>query len=210
MRRLKFFFFLTLLNVCAHAQPDSSLVPSEIRDGIYLSYQDFRRDDAIRKEDVITPLDKEQLELMGKLMNEEQLTFRKNGQQQSVDPGTIWGFFQNKTLYVNYKEEFYRVPVFGSICYLVASVTVYNTGFYDPMIGYPMGGSRSKEIREFVMNFYDGQVLEFKADRVEELLSRDVELYREFKELSRRQRREQIYRYVRKYNDRHPVYFLQR
>lgn len=210
MRSLPLLLLLTLLTLCSHAQQDSVQVPQEMRDGIYLTYQDFRRDNAIRKEDVITNLDKEQLELMGKLMNEEQLTFRRNGQQQSVDPRTIWGFFQNKTLYVNYKEEFYRVPVFGSICYLVASVTVYSSGFYDPMIGYPMGGARSKEIREFVMNFYDGMVLEFKADRVEELLSRDAELYKEFRDLSRRQRKEQIYRYVRKYNDRHPAYFLLR
>ena len=100
------------------------------------------------------------------------------------------------------------MPVFGSICYLVANVTVYYPGIYDPMMGYPMGGGRGRELREFLMNFYDGQVREFRMDLVDTLLSRDAAIYRDYQKLGRRQRKEQTYRFIRRYNESHPVFFL--
>lgn len=191
------------------AQQDSVIFPTEIKDGIYLSYADFRRNNTVTKEQIISDIDKEQLEFIGKAMNQPTISFNGNGGLVSFEPKTAWGFFQNKTLYVNFREEFYRVPVFGSICYLVATVTVINPGFYDPMFGYgATTGNRSKEIREFIVNFYDGKVVEFNMDKAEELLSRDATLYAEYKKLSRRKQRDQVYRYIRKYNDLHPVYFL--
>ncbi|MDP3556179.1 MAG: hypothetical protein Q8T03_02325, partial [Bacteroidota bacterium] len=115
----------------------------------------------------------------------------------------------NKTFYVNYKGSFYRVPVFGSICYLVATVEVTSVGFYDPMYNPgSVAGGRRQEVREFLINFYDGNVVEFKMDEAELLISRDKLLYDEFKKLSRRKQKEQIFRYIRKYNEAHPIYYL--
>lgn len=211
MRNYLLLLFVVSLFVKGHdlaAQQDSVVFPDDIKDGIYLSYADFRRNNAITKEQVISPIDKEQLEFIGKALNEDKLTFRLNGELVTHDTKTIWGFFQNKTLYVNFREEFFRVPVFGSICYLVATVTVINAGFYDPMFGYGSNTSRTKEIREFMVNFYDGNVVEFTMDKAEELLKRDPVLFEEYNKLSRRKQRDQVYRYIRKYNELHPVYFL--
>lgn len=208
MCRPLLFIVFTCLQALAVAQQDSVKVPDDMKDGFYLTYADFRRNRAIEKEAVVTEMDRDQLEFMGKLMNQEKIVYRRDGAVQSVDPRIIWGFFQNKTLYVNYKEEFYRVPVFGSICYLVASVTIYSGGFYDPTFGYVVTPGRGKEIREFIMNYYDGEITELKSGRVEELLSRDAALYAEYKALSRRRQREQLYRYIRRFNESHPVYFL--
>lgn len=207
MRTTLTLFILTFIFSCVRAQQDSTLFPAEVKDGIYLTYADFRRNNAITKEQIVSDMDKEHLEFIGKQMNLDLVTFKQGGQVLTSDPKKIWGFFQNKTLYVNFKEEFYRVPVFGSICYLIATVTV-NSGFYDPMFGYGTTGNRTKEIREFIMNFYDGNVVEFSMDRAEELLARDAALYKEFKGLGRRKQKEQVYRYIRKYNDAHPVFFL--
>ncbi len=59
-----------------------------------------------------------------------------------------WGFIQNNTFYVNFRENFYRIPVFGAISFLVANVTVMNPGFYDPRFGYSSAGANTREIRE--------------------------------------------------------------
>ena len=190
------------------AQQDSVIFPGDIKDGIYLTYADFRRNSAITKEQVVSSIDKEQLDFMSKAMDQETLTLNLNGQTVTRETKTVWGFFQNKTLYINFREEFFRVPVFGSICYLVATVTVINAGFYDPMFGYGSNSSRTKEIREFMVNFYDGNVVEFTMDKAEELLKRDPVLFQEYTKLGRRKQRDQVYRYIRKYNDLHPVYFL--
>ncbi len=205
-------FIIFLKNALA-AQTDSVQVPADlnIADGIFLSYSDFRYNKAVLKEQIISPGNKEQLDFLGKTLEKETFSFQDSQKTTVANSKSIWGFVQNKTLYINYKGVFYRVPVFGSVCYLVATVEVVGVGFYDPMYGYGTGvgtGSRRQEIREFLINFYDGIVAEFKMDDAELLLSRDQLLYAEFKKLSRRKQKEQIFRYIRKYNEAHPVYFL--
>ena len=209
MKRSLFFLVLFMLTVFAKAQTDSTAFPinSRIEDGIYLSYQDFRHNRAIKKDDIESSEDKSQQEFMSKVLFQEKLKVMYNGNSIVVEPKKIWGYFQNNTLYVNYQGDFYRVPVFGSICYLVANVTVVNSGFYDPRFGYSMGGT-SKELREFMMDFYEGLPQEFSMDKAEALISRDPTLYEEYKKLGRRKQKEQIYRYIRKYNEAHPIYFL--
>jgi hypothetical protein len=206
--RLLLLFFTVLTVFEMYAQTDSVLVSENRPDGIYLTYDDFRRGRAIGREQIISDINKDQLEFMGKVVSQEKFSYNNAGGVQSAETQTVWGFFQNKTLYVNFRGEFFRVPVFGSICYLVATVTMVNGGFYDPMFGYGVNSTRTKEIREFIINYYDGVVSEFSMERAEELLARDAALYAEFKKLSRRQRKEQVNRYIRRYNDQHPVYFL--
>ena len=205
---LMFLTFL-LLKLMMSAQNDSVLynVGSRLPDGVYINYDDFRRNAAITKEQIISKEDKEQLEFVGKALATATFSFNQNDILHTVESKRCWGYVQNNTFYINYKGEFYRVPVFGSISYLVASVTVVNNGFYDPRFGY-MGSTTTKEIREFVFNFYDGILMECTTDRVEDLLSRDKVLFEEYKKIPRRKQKEQMYRYIRKYNDLHPVYFL--
>jgi hypothetical protein len=192
------------------AQSDSVMFdPLKTGDGIYLSYDDFRKNKIITKDQVVSSLDKDQQEFIGKVMFNETFSYKQpNGDVATVETKKAWGYFQNNTFYVNVNNDFYRVPVFGSISYFVANVTVVNVGFYDPRFGYGAGSSRTREIREFLMNYHNGSIVEFNMDRAEELLSRDAELYKEFKKLGHRKQKEQVYRYIRKYNELHPVYYL--
>ncbi|MBA3664424.1 MAG: hypothetical protein H0W61_09475 [Bacteroidetes bacterium] len=195
------------------AQTDSLLYNenTNLKEGIFLSYTDFRKDDPITKEEIQSNLNKDQLDYFGKVIDQLKFTYIKNGATYSVESKNMWGFFQNRTLYVNYKEVFYRVPVVGSICYLVAVVEVpsYYPGIYGPGFGGGTGNTmKTKEIREFIINFYDGIVQELNLDNVELLLSRDQTLYKEFMALKRKKKKEQISRFIKKYNELHPVYFL--
>ena len=205
------FVFTFFLSAGLSSQSDSVQVPVDLNvaDGIFLNYSDFRYNKAILKEQITSPGNKDQLDFIGKILEKETFSFTDPQKTTVVNSKSVWGFFQNKTLYINYKGVFYRVPVFGSVCYLVATVEVVGMGFYDPMYGYGTGvGSRRQEIREFLVNFYDGIVTEFRMDLAESLLSRDPQLYAEFKNLSRRKQKDQVFRYIRKYNEAHPVYFL--
>jgi len=209
--KLLLILFCAFCTKISFAQTDSVLVPAflDVPDGIFLSYGDFRYNKGILKDKINSPGNKEQLDYIGKSLEKETFSFFDGQKTNVVNSNTVWGFFQNKTLYINYKGSFYRVPVFGSICYLVATVEVVGVGFYDPMFGPGSGSSgRRQEVREFLINFYDGMVKEFNMDEAELLLSRDKGLYDEFKKLSNRKQKEQIFRYIRKYNESHPVYFL--
>lgn len=193
------------------AQGDSVQYTPEfvINDGVFLSHDDMRKNKSISKDQIQSQINKEQLDFLTKVVEAETIEFSVNGSTQRVSKKDVWGYVQNGTFYVNYKSKFYRVPVFGAISFLVAVVEVQNTGFYDPRFGGYTGTTISNENREFIMNFYDGKLVELQKEEVETLLRRDKALFAEYSKLSQRQQKEQLYRFIRKYNSSNPVYFLQ-
>jgi hypothetical protein len=210
--------FLLLLFFAAigstRSQPDSILIsnPGVFTEGFYLTYEDFRKNKPVTREHIVTGINKEQLDFFGKVAEQPKFSFSRNGIPSTAIPAKCWGYFQNNTLYVNYKETFYKVPVFGSICYLVALVEIPVTypGYYYPGMGMGMGTTtRAKEMREFVMNFYDGKMEEMNLDKLDLLLSRDEVLYKEWKSLKRRKQKELTSRFIKRFNEAHPVYYLQ-
>lgn len=208
-RRALFSLLIALGCLFSHSQTDSVIFNKDVRleDRIFLTYGDFRRMTGLKKEVIISTEEKEQLEFLTKVLYEEAFSYKEGETLIKAISKNVWGYLQNSTFYVNYKGDFYRVPVFGSISYLVANVTVINPGFYDPRFGYSTGSTTTKELREFLMNFYDGQIEPFTLSRAEELLSADLQLYAEYDKLSRRKKKEQIYSFLRKFNQAHPVYF---
>lgn len=199
-----------LIVFSAQAQNDSSVyqIGMPMPDGVYLTYWDFRHNNAILKENIEFGKNKDQLDYVGKALEQEKLNYKFNGNALSVNSKEVWGYVQNGTFYVNYQNKFYRIPVFGSICFLIAMVEVKQSGFYDPRFGGYSGGMITTEQREFIMNFYEGKLNELKQDEVELLLSRDKVLFVEYGKLSKRKQKEQLYRFIRKYNENNPVYFL--
>ena len=202
-----------VLNLTYQAQSDSVMVTEQIgfKEGIYLTHQDFRKNNPITKEQIKTKLDKEQLDFYFKVASNEKLEYTIGNATYTIATKTIWGLEQNKTLFVNFNGAFFRVPVFGAISYFagVVEVTGYYTGVYDPMFG--MGGNRTvktKELNEFIMNYYIGKVLSFNMTDLDAMLSNDADVYKQFKSLSRRKRKKQATRFIRMYNQNHPVYYL--
>ncbi|HQQ93649.1 MAG TPA: hypothetical protein PLQ93_03775 [Bacteroidia bacterium] len=194
----------------AGAQSDSVVYKPENppADGVYQTYFDFRHNKAILKEDIVLKADPEQLDYVGKAMEKDKLVYRVQNSEYSMATKDVWGYVQNGTFYLNYLGKFYRVPVFGAISYLVAMVEVKQSGFYDPRFGTYSGSTTTYEQREFYLNFYEGRMKELNSADIEKLFSRDQPLYEEYMALSQRKRKEQLYRYIRKFNENNPVYFL--
>lgn len=203
-------FLILVLPVVGLSQTDSteygSLFP--IKDGIYLSYQDFRHNKNVSKYDLVSTQDKDQLEFITKVLAAEKFSVKVNGTERVIQSADVYGYFQNNTFYINYKGEFYRVPVFGSISYLVAYVTVISPAFYDPRYALTSPATTSKELKEFLINFYDGTPVEFTMKAVEDLLGRDQVLYEEYMKLSNRKKKDGVYSFIRRYNSAHPIYFI--
>ncbi len=206
-------FFILFTSNCLLAQGDSSIINelNYFKDGLYLTHSDFRKNSPVTKENINTDINKEQLDFYFKTTTREKINYSLNGANYSIESKTIWGFVQNKTLFVNFNGAFYRVPVFGSICYFAGVVEVigYYNGIYDPVFG--PGGARAtktQEVREFLMNYYDGIVVSFSMSEAEKLIKRDEEVYAQFKKLSKRNRKKQVSRYIRMYNEKHPIYTL--
>jgi hypothetical protein len=201
-----------MLSLLLQSQSDSVEVNelAYFNEGLYLSAKDLRLNSTIDKQNIESDLNKEQIDFYSKITSQESITVVNGNASYTLGINQVWGYVQNKTLFVNYNGKFFRIPVFGSICYFagVIEVTGYYNGVYDPMFG--PGGTRAvktQEVREFIMNYYDGRIIPFNMEDLEKLLSRDKDLFDEYSKLNKRNRKKQASRYIRKYNELHPVYY---
>lgn len=218
----KLLFILFLVSFClpvSYAQTDSVAYGTDfvLKEGIYLSYTDFRKNNPVPKDAIQSKEDKTQLDFIGKAVAEnKEITLVYNGNENKLETSKLWGYCQNNALYLNYEGKFYRVPVFGNISHFLGTIEVVNYnnyygGYGMGMGGYPYGGGgmyvKQRETRQFIFDFYSGDIMEYTLANVEMLVSRDLKLYEEFMQFKKKKRRELMMMYVRKYNAAHPVYF---
>ena len=215
MPKIPFIILLLLTTGFSFAQSDSVQFDRNfvLSEGIYLNYFDFRTNQPISKEVIKSKEDKTQLDFLGKTIDKSgYIAFSFEGITHIINTDSIWGYCQNNTIYINYAHNFCRVPVFGNISHFIATVEVIvNNNFYGGPYysSYGMNASgmplKTKEIRQFMLDFYSGQIVEFDLDNMLIILSRDKKLYDEFTALKRRKQKDMMGLYIRKYNEAHPI-----
>lgn len=183
----------------------------ERKEGLYADYIQFRENRPVTKERVITDIDTNQLDFFTKVVSQKQikiLSARKD--TIIISPKDLWGYYQNNILYINYDNDFYKVPVLGAISYFIGTQEVT---YYSNMgigMGYPYGMGagmpvKTREMRDFLLDYDTGKVYPFSIEQLEELLKKDEEIYKEFSQLSRKQKKKKYSYYIRKFNEKHPV-----
>jgi hypothetical protein len=154
------------------------------------------------------------------------------GIRQEILKNTIWGYARNGVLYVQIQGNFNRITFIGSICHFVADVTTIDSrnsspygygGYYDPYsypYSYgnyynPYGSSYSpygrnystrNELKQYLIDFESGKILEFNLESTELLLMKDNKLYEEYIQLPRKKKRDLMFVYIRKFNEDNPLY----
>ena len=212
--RIILFLALVCGALCREGMAQDSVAYSKdfrLYEGLYLSYKDLRYNWPIPKEKIITKINKEQLDFYSKLIEEEFIEFTdRDGSISKIRSEDIWGYCQNNIIFINLNKNFFRVPVFGAISNFIGTVEVsnYSPG-YDPFMNVPIGSSQTKtmEIRQYLFDFYSGEVVPFSVEQLEEYLKRDPVVYKEYMALSRKKKKEFATRYIRMYNEKRPVYF---
>ncbi|MBA4239477.1 MAG: hypothetical protein C0448_02035 [Sphingobacteriaceae bacterium] len=181
-------------------------------EGLYLSYQDFRYNWPIPKEKINTKINKDQLDFYSKLLEEQEMIdyVERDGAEAKVKTEKVWGYCQNNIIYINQDNNFFRIPVFGAISNFIGTVEVvgYSPG-YDPFMNAPMNSTAAKtrEIRQYLFDFYSGEIVQFSVEKLEEYLKRDEAIYKEFSTLNKKKKKEFATKYIRMYNEKHVVYF---
>jgi len=158
------------------------------------------------------------------------------GVRQDIDRNTIWGYARNGVIYVQIQENFNRITFMGSICHFVADITTYDSrnynspyGYYDPYYSpygygnyyspyynpynsyyspynsYNQPTSRT-ELKQYIIDFESGKVLEFDIDNTKLMLMKDNQLYEEYVQLNRKKQKELMFVYIRKFNEKNPLY----
>ena len=213
MRKLQLIIFFVLsFNANLRAQ-DSVMYSKEFRlyEGIYINYEDLRFNWPIDKEKIITNLPKEQLDFFSKLVESDMIEYKeRDGSVIKIKTEKIWGYCQNNVIFINQENSFFRIPVFGAISSFIGAVAVINhSPGFDPFMNTPSNSTAHsiKEFRPFLFDFYSGDITEFSLEKLEEYLSRDISLVNEFKQLRKKKKKEYAVKYIRLFNEKHPVFF---
>jgi hypothetical protein len=203
----------------------------KFKDGIYLGFEQVKTNSPIPKAKLLTSADYNDREFFNKVFESGKIYFYDElGVRQEIAKSNIWGFARNGVLYVLIQDEFNRITFVGNICHFVADVTTYDTrynnyspyGYYDPYYS-PYGfGSYSpygsyyspyrqqnmarNEMKQYIFDFETGKILEFTTENVELLLMKDPTVYDEYVQLPRKKKKELMFVYIRKFNEKNPLY----
>ena len=204
----------------------------KFKDGIYLSFEQVKTNSPIPKAKLLTSADYNDREFFNKVFESGKIYFYDElGVRQEVAKSNIWGFARNGVIYVLIQDEFNRITFVGNICHFVADITSYDTrynnyspyGYYDPYYypygygGYysPYGSYYSpyrqqsmtrNELKQYIFDFETGKILEFTTENVELLLMKDPTVYDEYVQLPRKKKKELMFVYIRKFNEKNPLY----
>lgn len=205
------------------------------KDGIYLNFDQVKGNNPIPKAKLLTSTDYNDREFFKKLLESGKIYFYDNmGIRQEIITNTIWGYARNGVLYIQIQENFNRITFVGSICHFVADITTYDPRYYGspynyynpyyyPYSGYSPYGYGSyyspysyypyrqsnmarSEIKQYLIEFKTGNIAEFDMKNTELMLIQDPELYEEYVQLPRKKKKDLMFVYIRKFNERNPLY----
>lgn len=190
----------------------------EFTDGIFLNFDQVRNNSPLPYARIITNYDHTDPDYYNNLLAEKKLFFfDSNGVRQEVAVNKIWGFSRNGILYIRISEGFSRVTIIGGICHFIANVTTYESRYYDPYSYYNPyyynpymsmpRNTRNSEMKQFLIDFETGKVLDYEVKSLEVLLMKDPELHDEYATLKKRKQKQLKFLYIRKFNERNPLYF---
>jgi hypothetical protein len=203
-------------------------------DGIYVNFDQVKANNPIPKAKLLTSADYNDRDFFNKVFESDNIYFYDEmGVRQEIPKSNLWGFARNGVLYIQVQENFNRITFVGSICHFVADITMYDSryygnspyGIYDPYYspyGYPGYGSMYSpyyggmpyrqtaiprtELKQFLIDFETGKVIDYEPKSVALLLMKDAELHEEYVRLSRKKQKQLMFVYVRKFNEKNPLF----
>lgn len=199
---LFFLFMLTSLGIFAQTVPYSR--EYEFTEGAFLTIEDFKNNDPIAKANIVSPIPKNQLDFMTNAMDAKYLVYKdRKGVEQKIETASLWGYCQNRSVFINYNREFCKINVVGTFSHFIGKKYT-PVGYTDPM-NYNYGINTSDDQHQFVLDMQSDKIFDFNVSNMEKLLEPDAELYTEFMKIKRRKKQDLIFVYLRKFNEKHPL-----
>lgn len=220
---MRFIFckIIVLLGISIYAQNASDsliLYTTEYKftDGIFPDFESVKRNTPIPKGRIITDYNFDDNNFFENITTQNKIYYFDNlGNRLEIKSKNIWGYSKNSTLFINIDDGFYRITLVGSICHFIAYQTYDNYGsspYYNPYYSnypyYSGNPSTSTELKQYLLDFNTGRILPYDVEGVEVLLIPDPELHDEFMQLSSRKKKQLKFVYIRKFNERNPLYLI--
>jgi len=204
----------------------------KFREGFYLNFEQVKTNRPIPKSRILTSIDYKSKTFFDQVTEQQTFTYFDDfGNSQDVETKKLWGYSKNGILYINIGGAFNRITITGNICHFVANITTYSNRYNSPYgyspygYGYPYSyyspygyspygspygyGSpnyRTTELKQFLLDFNSGKVMEYDNKSVEMLLMTDPELHDEYSRLRSKKKQQLRFMFIRKFNERNPLY----
>lgn len=206
--RQVFTLFFTLFTLFCRAQTGTVAYTRdfEFREGFYLTIDDFKNNRPLPKTAIVSSISPSEIDFLSQLTEMKFITFKDSaGVEKKLQTSTVWGYYQNRTVCINFNGEFHRMNVIGNLCLFSALVV------QAPLRNEPIGDMyaiepRFEELQHFVLDTKTNRVVDFNSKNMEVLLKDDADLYASFMKLKKRKKADSIFIYLRKYNEKHPLY----
>ena len=226
MRKSLFFIFLAWGSLLLAQEEDTeiNLVPYtpdyEFTDGLFLNFESVKENHPIPPARIVTDEDMFDRAFYEKITQQKEIEiYDENGVRKVLQIENIWGYSRNGILYINVGAAFHRISFMGSICHFVATVTTYNPNYYDPYYynpyysrsyyynrySMPQSSVASTDLRQYLLDFETGDVMEYDTEAVGVLLMKDPELADEYQALRNRKKKQMKFVFIRRYNEKHPL-----
>ena len=127
------------------------------------------------------------------------------GKEILLDKLSVWGYCQNRSIYINFNNEFNRLNVVGTLCHFTATFEM-QVNYRDNFSYNATLNNSVQELRHYVYDTQTNTVFDFNVKNMELLLKNDADLYLNFMNFKKRQKSEAIFIYLRKYNENHPFF----
>jgi hypothetical protein len=209
-KHLTYFFLVTIFfNTSAQNNESNKIKSADFKEGIFETFYHVKENKPIQKSQIVTDIEYSSFDFFDRLLDEKEITYFDNlGVNTKIKTDNIWGYSNKGILYINFNNEFNRIPVFGSISHFIANKTYieYDPYRYNSYNRYSYDPYNSKTVLlQYILDFNTGKIYEFDYKSVELLLSSDSDLFEEYSQLSLRKKKKLQFLYIRKFNQKHPV-----
>lgn len=208
MIRVWLIVVLQAVALFAFSQEDSVAYTREFKfsEGIYLDFRDFRSNKPLPEESIVSTRSPGEPDFYTHLFAKDEIVYKdSSGKEQTLSIKRIWGYCHDQSVYIGARDAA-RLPVIGSFTHF-SRVEVYEGPTMYGIAG-PIYSPPRQEINQYVLDMRTGQIVSFTAENFEALLEAyDADLHKEFSSLKKRHKREKRFLYLRRFNERHPLYF---
>lgn len=208
----------------------------QFRDGLYISFDDFKNNNPIPITHIVSDYDIRNVNYLEQVLQEDSVLFYDNlFEERSMAVADLWGFCQKNRVFIGFGAsssfdnpeffDFYPLVNIGAVSMFTAIETYYRTmsagpnmgvGFRDPMLNDNMTVTESQQV-QLLLEFKTGKILLGKrgelgnlpVDLVSRLINSDTALLAEFESLSGKEQRQKGVFFLRKFNQRNSIYFPQ-
>jgi hypothetical protein len=190
----------------------------KFKEGIYLNFEQVKTNSPLPKSRIITSYDYNDPDFFDNILTKPSFSYYDHlGSSAELKTKNIWGYCRNGFIYVKKDDGFFRITLIGAISHFIADLTVYsnynspyyyNSYYYDPYRAGPSSSGRT-EMHQYLLDFNSGRILDYTDATLEVLLMQDPVLHDEYTSLSRKKKKQMKFIYIRKFNERNPLYFPQ-